>query len=115
VASDGRECRCISLIGMLHYIHATSQTVPVASTLEFSKLLAPFIAPINLQHVESHSLAQWSALSNGNIVSLLDTETRRNMSSEILMTFFVPIILLHVMEVITTIIRKIPFWIGGTE
>jgi len=70
--------------------------------LEFAKLLAPFITPVNLQHIESHSLAQRSTLPNCNQIPLLDTETRRNMSRKILMSLLVPIILLHEMEIIAT-------------
>jgi hypothetical protein len=70
--------------------------------LELSKLLVSFITPINLQHVESNSLAQRPTLSHSNQITLLDTKTRRNMSSKILMSFLVPVIFLHKMEIITT-------------
>lgn len=87
---------------MQYYIPCTptkSQKVP---DLELSKLLASFVTPINLQHIESHSLAQRSTLPHRNQITLLDTETRRNVSSKVLMSFLVPVILLHEMEIITT-------------
>jgi Cu2+-containing amine oxidase len=82
--------------------HALLQIVD----LELSKLLASFITPINLQHVESDSLAQRPTLSYSHQITLLDTETRRNMSSKILMSFLVPVIFLHKMEIVTT--KKTP-------
>ena len=85
---------------MLHYIPCTPTAI-----LKFSKLFAPLITPINLQHIEPHRLTQRSTLSNSNNIPLLNTETWRNMSSKILMTFLIPIIFLHIMKIITTIIR----------
>jgi hypothetical protein len=91
---------------MLHYIPCTSTAI-----LKFSKLFAPLIAPINLQHIEPHRLTQRSTLSNSNNIALLNTETWRDMSSKILVTFLIPIIFLHIMKIITTIVRS-EHWFG---
>jgi hypothetical protein len=65
-------------------------------------LLAPLITSIDLQQIESHSLAQRSALANGNIITLLDSKARRNVGGKVLVTFLVSIILFDVVEVVTT-------------
>src|SRR5208282_5153308 len=82
--------------------YTTFHALPRQGDLKFSKLLTSLITPINLQHIESHSLTQRPTLSNSNIISLLNTETRRNMSGKILVTFLIPIVFLHIMKIITT-------------
>lgn len=87
------------------YTTTHAPPVPLA-TLEFGELLASFIGSINFQHIESHSLAQRSALSNGNLVTFLDTETGRDMCGEVLVTFLVSVVLLHVMKIVTTKVSR---------
>ena len=87
----------ILLIALLHYNPCTS-----TAALKLSKLLATFITSVDFQHVESYSFAQRPTLPNSNTIPLLNTETRRNMSSKVLMAFLVPIVFLHVMKIITT-------------
>jgi hypothetical protein len=71
-------------------------------SLKLAKLLTPLIASIDLQHVESDSLAQRSALTNSHIITLLDSKARRNVGGKVLVTLLVPIIFLDVVEVVTT-------------
>lgn len=80
----------------------TCKSTKVPPSLKLAKLLTPFIASIDLQHIESYSLAQRSALSNRHIISLLDSKARRNVGGKVLVTFLVPIIFLDVVEVVTT-------------
>src|SRR5271155_1796167 len=87
---------------MRYSIPCTTTNSHSPPDLELSKLLASFITPINLQHIESNSLAQRPTLSHSHQITLLDTKTRRNMSSKILVSFLVPVIFLHKMEIITT-------------
>ena len=106
------KARILTSIGILY--HSMLDTFILASRCsELSKLFASLITSIDLQHIESHGLAKRSTLSNCNIITLLNTETRRNMSSKILVTFLVPIVFLHVMKIITTLFSNVEN--GNTE
>ncbi len=60
------------------------------------------LSGVDLNNIESNSLRQWSALTNGNIVTLLNSETWRNVSSNILVSLFVPVVLWNVMQVVSS-------------
>lgn len=49
---------------------------------------------------ETYSLAQRTALANGNLVTLLDTESRGNVGGEVLVALLVPVVLGNVVEVL---------------
>lgn len=54
----------------------------------------------NTEHVESDSLAQRSALSNGNLVTLLNTESWGDVSRQVAVPLLVTVVLWDVVEVI---------------
>lgn len=47
----------------------------------------------------TYSFAQRSALSNGDLITLLNTESRRNVSSEVLVSLLITVVLGDVVEV----------------
>lgn len=52
--------------------------------------------------VEADSLGERSALANGNLVTLLNTESRRNVGSKVLVALLVTVVLGDVVEVVTS-------------
>jgi len=53
------------------------------------------------EDVEADSLGQWSALSNGDLVTILNTESGRNVSGDVLVALLVSLVLWNVVEVVT--------------
>jgi hypothetical protein len=49
----------------------------------------------------THSLGQWAALSNGDLVTILNPESRRNVSGDVLVALLVSLVLWNVVEVVT--------------
>lgn len=56
----------------------------------------------NLQHIESNGLGNWSTLSNNNNISLLDTESWRNVSSQVLVSLFVSVVFWNIVQVLSS-------------
>lgn len=50
----------------------------------------------------TYSLAERSALTDGNLIALLHTECRRNMSSQILVSLFIPGVFGNKVEVLAS-------------
>jgi len=101
---DNHQLKCLSTFHATptRAVYEHKQRRPDTPSLKLAKLLAPLIASINLQQIESHSLAQRSALSNSHIIPLLDSKAWRNVGSEVLVTFLVSIVFLDIVEVVTT-------------
>lgn len=73
------------------------------SYLELSKLLLGSLnGNVDLENVESHSLGKRTALTNGDNVSLVHTESRRNVGSKVLVTLLVSVVLGNVVEVVSS-------------
>jgi hypothetical protein len=60
------------------------------------------IIGLNLQHVESDSLGQRSALASNDDIAFLDLEAGRAVAWDIFMSFLETLIFLHVVEVVST-------------
>jgi hypothetical protein len=74
-----------------------------ANPLELAELLDRLAGPgKHAENVEPHSLAQRPALANGNLVTLLNTESRRHVRGEVLVTLLIPVVLGDVVEVFAT-------------
>jgi hypothetical protein len=56
----------------------------------------------NSEDVEADGLGQWAALSNCDLVTILNTESRRDVSRDVLVTLLVSLVLWDVVEVVTT-------------
>ncbi|KAH3678686.1 hypothetical protein OGATHE_000236 [Ogataea polymorpha] len=56
----------------------------------------------NLNNVESNGLGKWSALSNSHNVTLLNSESWRNVSSEILVSLLVSVVFRDVVQVVSS-------------
>jgi hypothetical protein len=73
--------------------------------LEESELLlscAENLVLLNLENVESHGLRQRSALSTSDNITLLNIEARRAVHGRVLVTLLETIVLLDVVQVVTT-------------
>lgn len=63
----------------------------------------PLVAPGRTRRtLEADSLGERSALANGNLVTLLNTESRRNVGSKVLVALLVTVVLGDVVEVVTS-------------
>lgn len=72
----------------------------MGSFLELAELLYRLASSReDTKNVESHGLAEGSALANGNLVALLDTKARGNVSSKVLMPLFISGVLLDEVQV----------------
>jgi len=70
-------------------------------SLELGELLDSLASPgENTENVEPDSLAQRPALANGNLVTLLNTESRRHMRGKVLVALLVPVVLGDIMKVL---------------
>ncbi len=61
-----------------------------------------FRSSFDFKHVETHSLGERTALTNGDNITFLHTEARREMGSNVLVTLLETLVLTHVVQVITT-------------
>ncbi|KAH3661844.1 hypothetical protein OGAPHI_006022 [Ogataea philodendri] len=72
------------------------------SNLELGESLGLGLGRSNLHNVESHSLGDWSTLTNSNNVTLLDSESWRNVSSEVLVSLLVSVVFWNVVQVVSS-------------
>lgn len=70
--------------------------------LKLGKLLGLGGGNSNLQDVESNSLRDRSALPNGNNVTLRDSESRRNVSRQVLVSLLVSVVFGNVVQVFSS-------------
>lgn len=70
--------------------------------LELGELLRLGLGDSNLQDVESNSLRKRSALTNDNNVTLLDTESWGNVSSDVLVSLLVSVVFWNKVEVVSS-------------
>lgn len=71
--------------------------------LELRELLGALgLLGLYSEDVEADGLAQWPALSNGNIVAILNTESRRNVGRYVVMPLLVTVVLGDEVEVWAT-------------
>jgi hypothetical protein len=72
------------------------------TNLELGELLGSTGSWLDLQDVESNSLRQWSTLTNGNQVTLLDTEGWGDVSRQVFVTLLVSVVFWNVVQVVTS-------------
>jgi len=61
-----------------------------------------FRSSFDFKHIETNCLGKRTALTDGNNITFLDTETRGNVSSNVLVSLFKTLVLLDEMQVIST-------------
>lgn len=70
--------------------------------LELRELLGLGSSNRNLQDVESNSLGQRSALANSDDITLLDTESWRNVSGNVLVSLLESVVFWNVVQVVSS-------------
>lgn len=70
--------------------------------LEFREFLGSRSTSRNFQNIESDSFRNWSTLTNGDNITFFNSESWRDVSSNILVSFFVSVIFWNVMQVISS-------------
>lgn len=72
-------------------------------SLKFGKFLVSFTrSSLDFQDVESDGFRQWSTLTNGNDVTFRNSESWGNVSSQVLVSFFVSVVFWNVMQVVSS-------------
>lgn len=80
----------------------TDSTQKRRNRLELGELLLLGSRDSNLQDVESNGLRQRSALANNNNITLLDTESWGNVSSDVLVSLLVSVVFWNKVEVVSS-------------
>lgn len=70
--------------------------------LEFREFLGSRSTSRNFQNIESDSFRNWSTLTNGDNITFFNSESWRDVGSNILVSFFVSVIFWNVMQVISS-------------
>ena len=83
--------------------------------LELLELLLSSSLPVDPDHVEAHGLGKGPALTNGDNITLLHTEARRQMGREVPVPLLVPVELLDVVHVIPAHDTGAPHLGGGNN
>jgi hypothetical protein len=70
--------------------------------LKLFKLLRAICLFVDFDHIKTHRLAEWSALSNSDEITDINTESRRAVRIQVLVTTLISVVFRDVMQIISS-------------